>query len=676
MPSQPCWSFTSLDLTLRDPCRQDLDDCRCGESLHEPSLTHGSSVVQNKNPFVDEHALRDSGCDQDVISTMQREIQTHMIHSKVSLPASDDGLPDSVPSRHTLSANSLGPINPHLHAAPFSAGSRRRPPPLPLSPRSTASQETLSNPFRVSIPGHGADLVTPRESPQRQTTLVDAAVDGRSETASIHSAGAPIRAGREGQRAAGALKNLSVRLPNAHAVRTRSSVSGQTQPFPLLSPVLAQASERRAIDAKENQNHERPRQGTQIFKQRTCLPTHIWRSKSNWVDPFLKAVFVISIITLTAAVVTGVKDAKVDVLEASTVIAGIIGFVGSAASVLCAWVISLGRRCPKDMNDISIQNEKQDRVSQYSREMRPRLELLSVASGQGRQKTEDVERSPRFKQQNPISHHPLAIPLQGQHPTNGAEANKLGVKLSIPQNAHSSSSGIPLPFSDVLPGPSSRRHSAPSSHSEAEKSYRELLEWRLASRDIWDVLDEAAQVDEVYGEQQSPDSTPRNEPQRHIAHGITDKPLRTGRTESQILLTRKNGTSTQQSIISKATRSPSSIPSVFLRATATSPHHQTHSRVGDSESSFSSYLTLSLTSSSELSTDQLSAISASHPSPVHQQTDESTSDASVANSDTSAMRELRTMRSVQKVRLWQKFMLDGVEHLLEVAGWEQGQGRD
>ncbi|KAL8786930.1 MAG: hypothetical protein Q9195_008009 [Heterodermia aff. obscurata] len=633
---------------------------------------YGSSDVQNKNPFVDEYALRDSGYDQDVISTMQGDAKTTMIDRSLSLPVSDDGLPDSVPSRHTLSASSSGSISRHVHAAPLSAGSRHRPPPLPLSPRSITSLQTLSNPLQVFISGHGADLVTPRASPQRQTTFVDAAVGDSSETASIHSAGGPIRASRESQRAAVAPKKVSVKPPSAYTARTRSSVSGQTQPFPLLSPALAEANGRRALDEKEDQNHEKSNHGSHMLKQRTHRPTDTWRLKSNWIDLSLKAVFVIGVITLTAAVVAGVKDAKFNVLEASTVIAGIIGFVGSAASILCAWAISIGRRCHKGVNLLSVPNEKQDRVSPYSKEMRPKMEHLSVASGKGRRKTEDVERSPRFEQQNPINY--LAFSLQGQHPSNSAQANKFGSNLSIPQTAHSSSVGTPLPSFDALPVPSSRRHSAPSSQSEADKSYREILELRLASRDIWEVLDEAANVDEVYGSQPNLDGVPHNESQRYIAHGISEKSVQNRQTESQTLRTRNNGFSKQQSVTSTATRSPSSLPSVFLRAKVSSPHQHTLSLFGKSEPFFSSYPPLSLTSSSKPSIDQTSPTSLAHPSPVYQQSSERTSATSVAYSDTSSLRELKTMRSVEKVRLWQKFMLDGVEHLWEVKGWERGQG--
>ena len=690
MPSPLYSSFTDLDHTLRDLCGENLNACRSGGLLRKLSLTHGSTEVQSKNPFVDEYALRDSGYDQDGISTMQRDVRTTMIHGSVGLPVSDDGLPNSVPSRHTRSANSLRPINRHVHAAPFSAGSRHRPPPLPLSPRSATSQRTLSNPFQVSIPGHGVDLVTPRASPQRQTMFVDATVGDRSETACINSAGEPAQIIRESQCSAGAPKTLSMKIPNAYAARTRtrSSVSGQKQPFPLLSPVLAQASERRTLNEKENQNHERSKHGTQIIKQRTCLPTDICRSKSNRIDQSLKVVFVICIITLTAAVVTGVKDAKVHLLEASTVIAGIIGFVGSAASVLCVWAISIGCRHHKDMKEVhpeehanqeeadSVRNEKQDRASQYSKEMQPKLVRLGMTSGKGKQRTEDVERSPRFKLKSPMHLPPFASPLQGQHPLNGAQANKFGFHLSIPHTAHSSLSGIPPPSSNALPAPSSRRHSAPSSRSEADKNYRELLELRLASRDIWEVLDEAAQVDEaaeideIYEEQQSPDSGLRNEPQRHIACEITARSAPARRDGSQTLHTTNNGTVTQQPTIPAVTRSPSSIPSVFLRTTTRSPQHHTHSPLDKSTPSFSSYPPLSRTSSSETSIDQISATSLAHPSPVYQRSDTEKSADSVAYSDTSALRELRTMRSVQKVRLWQKFMLDGVEHLREVARWE------
>ena len=690
MASPPHSSFTNPDRTLRDLCGKDLNACRSGKSLRKPSLTHGSSEVQNKNPFVDEYALRDSGYDQDVINTMQRVVRTTMVHRSVSLPVSDDGLPNSVPSRHTFSSSSLGSVDRHVHAAPVSAGSRHRPPPLPLSPRSTTSQRTLSNPFQVSIPGHGADLVTPRASPQRQTLFVDTTVGDRSEIASIHSAGEPAQITRESQCSAGAPKTLSMELPNAYAARTRtrSSVSGQKQPFPLLSPVLAQANERRALNEKENRNHERSKHVTQIIKQRTCLPMDICRSKSNWIDPSLKVVFVICIIMLTAAVVTGVKDAKFHVLEASTVIAGIIGFVGSAASALCVWAISIGCRYHKDVNELhpeehvnqqeaaSVRNEKQDSASQYSKEMQPKLVRLGVTSAKGKQRTEDVERSPRFKAKSPIHLPPFASPLQGQHPANGAQTNKFGFHLSIPQTARSSLSGIPSPSSDALHAPSSRRHSAPSSRSEADKSYRELLELRLASRDIWEVLDEAAQIDEaaeideVYDERQSPDSGLRNEPPKHIAHVVTEKSPQNRQTESQTLHTTNNGTVTQQTIIPAATRSASSIPSVFLRTTTRSPHHHTHSPLDKSSPSFSSYPPLSLTGSSDPSIDPISPTSPAHPSPVYQQSDMEKSADSVAYSDTSALRELRTMRSVQKVRLWQKFMLDGVEHLREVARWE------
>lgn len=684
MPSQSYSSFTNLDLTLRDLCAQDLDACQFGQSPRKSPLTHGSSEVQNKNPFVDEYALRDSGYDQDVITTTERDSRATMIHRSSSLPVSDDGLPDSVPSRHTLSASSSGRINRNFHAASFSADSRRRPPPLSLGPRKITSQQPLSSPFQASIPGYGEDLVTPRVSPQRQTTLVDAAVDDRSEAASIYCAGEPGQIIRESQRATGAPKRLSVKLPNGYAARTMSYVRGQKEPFPLLSPVLAQASERSAIDEKGNQSHETFKRGPQIIKQRKCLGRDIWRNKCNWIEPLLKVIFVISIITLTAAVVTGVKDAKVDVLEASTVIAGIIGFVGSTASVLCVWAISIGRRYHNDVDELhpeedtnleeitQVLSEKQDRVSQYSEQTRPYLRHLSIASGKRKEWTEDVERTPRFKQKNPIDHRRLASSLQGQRPTNSAQASEFGSRLPVPQPTHSSSSVTPLPSSEALPATSTRRHSAPTTQSEADNDYRVLLELRLASRDIWEVLDEAAGIDEVYGDQQSPDRASRDEPQRHIAHGTTDKPPQTRQTDGEILHSRHTDTSAQQSIISAASCSPSSIPSVFLPGTAYSPHHVTHSPVGKSEPSFSSYPPLSRTSSSEPSIDPKSPTPLAHPSPVYQQPDVGTSAASVAYSDTSALRELRTMRSVQKVRLWQKYMLDGVEHLLEVAGWEHG----
>ena len=689
MPSQPSSSFANLDLTSRGLCGGVLDACRSGDSLHKPSLTHDSSEVQNKNPFVDEYALRDSGIEQNIIGTTQKDIKTTMISRSLSLPFSDDGLPDSIPSRHTVSVNSPGSSN--RHAAPFSAGSRRRPPPLPLSPRSITSQRTLSNPFQMSIPAHGADLVTPRESPQRQTTFVDAAVGDRSETASIHSAGEPTKFIRENQRSAGTPKLVPTKLPNDNAVRTRtrtrSSVSGQKQPFPLLSPILGQASEWSALAGKEkeNQSHERIMRGTQMIKQMSCLRTGKWGSKRDWIDPSLKVVFMISVITLTAALVAGVKDAKVNVLEASTVIAGIIGIVGCAASVLCAWAISIGRQRRNNVNElhpkedicpeenIRAVNEKQDKVSQYSKQIRPNLGHFSMASGKRKQKTEDVERSPRFKPKYPIDFPLFAFPLQGQRPVNSAQASEFGHRLSIPQPTHSSSSGIPPPSSEALPAASTRRHSAPSSRSEADKSYRELLELRLANRDIWDVLDEAAGIDEVYWEQQTPNSAPRNQPQMQTAHGITDKLPQALQIKSQILHTRNNDTCTRQPIISVPTRSPSSVPSIFLRKAATSPNHQTRSPSGQSELS-SSYLPLSQMGSLEPSIDQKLPTSVAHPSPVYQQSDEGMSADSIAKSDTSALMELRTMRSVQKVRLWQKFMLDGVEHIREVEMWEHGKG--
>ena len=325
MPPQPYSPFANLDLTLRDLCGEEVDACRFGELLRKPSLTHGSSEVQHKNPFVDEYALRDSGCDQNVITTTERDTKTTMILRSLGLPVSDDGLPDSVPSRHTLSDNSSRPVSRHVRPAPFSAESRHRPPPLPLSPRNITTQQPISSSFQGSVSGFGEDLVTPRASPQRQTTFVDSAVGDRSEVASIHGADEHAQIISESERAVGAPKRLSVKLANGHAGRSMSYVRGQKQPFPLFSPVLAQASEPSALDEKDNQNHERFKRGPQIIKQRKCLRTDLRRRKSKWIEPSLKAVFIISIITLTAAVVAGVKDAKVDVLEASTVIAGIIG---------------------------------------------------------------------------------------------------------------------------------------------------------------------------------------------------------------------------------------------------------------------------------------------------------------------------------------------------------------
>ena len=320
-------------------------------------------------------------------------------------------------------------------------------------------------------------------------------------------------------------------------------------------------------------------------------------------------------------------------------------------------------------------NEKKERASQFSNQIRPNLGHFSVASGNRKQRTEDVERSPRFEQKNPIDHRPFASSLQGQHPTNGAQASEFGLRLSISRPTNSSSSGIPIPSSEALPATPSRRHSAPISQSEVDNDYRELLESRLASRDIWEVLDEAAAVDELYDEQHSPDSAPRNELQKHTAHGTTDKSPEPRQTEGQILPTRKLGTSMQQSILAAA-RSASSLPSVLPPGTAHSPRNHTQSPFGQSVPSFPFYPPLSLSTSSEPSIDQIPPTSAAHLSPVYQQPEVERSAASVAYSDTSALRELRTMRSVQKVRLWQKFMLDGVQHIREVVGWERGQSSD
>ena len=687
MPPQPYSPSANLDLTLRDLRGEDVDACRFGELVRKPSLTHGSSEVQHKNPFVDEYALHESGYDQDVIITTERDTKTTMILRSLGLPVTDDGLPDSVPSRHTLSDNSSRPISRRIRAAPFSADSRHRPPPLPLSPRNITTQQPLSSPFQGFIPGYGEDLVTPRASPQRQTTFVDAAVGDRSEAASIHGAGEHAQIIGESERAVGAPKRLSVKSPNGYAGRSMSYVRGQKQPFPLLSPVLAQASEPSALDEKQNQSHERFKRGPQIIKQRKCVRMKLWRKKSKWIGPSLKAIFVISIITLTAAVVTGVKDAKVDVLEAGTVIAGIIGFVGSTASVLCAWAISRGSRYDKKVNKLypeedvnpeeitHASNEKKERASQFSKQIRPNLGHFSVASGERKQWTEDVERSPRFEQTNPINDQPLASLLLGQHLTNGAHASEFGLRLSIPIPTHSSSSGIPIPSSEALPATPSRRHSEPTLQSQVDHDYRELLESRLASRDIWDVLDEAAAIDEVYGEQHSPDGAPRNELQKHTAQGTTDKSPEPRQTEGQILPTRNLGTSMQQSILA-TTRSPSSIPSVLPPGTAHSLRNHTQSPFGQIVPSFPSYPPLSLSTSSEPSIDQIQPASPTHPAPVYQQPEVERSADSVAYSDTSALREVRTMRSVQKVRLWQKFMLDGVEHLREVVGWERGQSSD
>ena len=291
-------------------CHKDDYGCHCGGTYHATHISMPPARGQ-QDPFADEYALRDS------------LNEAAFAYRRLSRPnTSDDNLPSSVPSRYTVSARpSREPL------------SRVRQTPLSSRPRSTSLPDRVLMPYQSRY--DGMDGTTSRDSPKRQTIVVENNTNPRSEMASMHGGEASAQP-TENHTRIPETGSPSAGLTNSYAAAKRSSVRKQTKHYPLLSPFLTWEQGFPAT----SQNKEASTVRGRIYKasQYPVIEKLLAVTHSKILILLLFTVFQLGGIMIAVAITLGVKD-QPRKIRASTVIVGVLGAAGLGSPILCAWAL-------------------------------------------------------------------------------------------------------------------------------------------------------------------------------------------------------------------------------------------------------------------------------------------------------------------------------------------------
>ena len=430
-----------------------------------PPLSNEKTMAQGelRLPFSDENAI---------------------VYDELRPSISDDGLPDSPPSRHTLSAQSSALDRLLLVPSPL-AIPRGRPSAMPLAVPSNSGPPTLlERSHEPAILRFQEGLLTPRDSSRMQTRIVNAPGNHISAAASIHDAGEPVRVAGEA-----ALRRPSATPPKNNVGQARASVTSQKAPFPFLSPETAR--EQGAVLEHGQSGLRYPNDQT---KPKTrAIMIFIWRNKTRIAIAVI-VLFHISLITMAAAATIAIQDSKNHVLKASSVIAGVLGAASYITSVLCGWALWLDCRREQSQNineDVEagkaskneprVLSEKENGNGSNQRAYQPQQVsgYSSPASGNTIPRPKDAVRGPYRMQDGWIS-YPTPVSLMP-----GEDSLQPRIYLTTPQSSLPPTTGITLPSSSGFPDSafSDLTDLEATPRREDSRIYRERLESRLRERE-------------------------------------------------------------------------------------------------------------------------------------------------------------------------------------------------
>ncbi|KAG6995818.1 hypothetical protein G7Y79_00041g077700 [Physcia stellaris] len=468
----------------------------------------GLGLIQN--PFDDENALRGFEHLEIAVEKGQRNVtaprkqrqplsndktmlqgnlrvplsENTNLHQELTPPTSDDGLPDSPPSRHTLSAQSSALDRLLLVPSPLAIPRGR---PLAMSLAVPSDSRLLERSHEPAVLCFQEGLLAPRDSSRMHTTFVNEPGSHISATASIHDAGEPVRGA-----GVAALRRPSDTLPKNNVGQARASVTSQKAPFPLLSP--ERAREQGAV-LKHGQSGSR-HPNDKVKPKTRALIIFIWRNKTRIVVAII-VVFHISLITMAAAATIAIQDSRHHVLKASSVIAGVLGAASYIASVLCGWALSLDcRREQKQNVDEDVEAGKSAKSeprelsekgagngsSQQTNQPQQASGYSSPASGSTFPRPKDAVRGPYRMQDGWINYPTPASHMEGEDSLQPRRNLPNGIYLTTPQSSQPPSTGITFPSSSGFPiSAFSDLDSTP--RREDSGMYRERLESRLRQRE-------------------------------------------------------------------------------------------------------------------------------------------------------------------------------------------------
>lgn len=482
-------------------CNQDGYGCHCGTTFHQPSLLppplpYAPEQRHRKDdPFDDGHALPDSPIQQDTHHVTNRDIAAPGIGG-IPCGDSSDGLPSSIPSRHTKTISGPSSRRPSQERDQipfrFQDNMRARPAPLHLAPPSNQhhiyenSASITVDPFFRSLLASPAS--TAKQSPKRKLTIIDPSVYRRSQMALVDSAGQPLRK-VESNRRVREINRLSVGSPAGQ--KARRAVTGQKQPFPLLSPVLVDEKPRTATQhgdrfgARDPEQH--PSKEEHGVKSRIQNLLSSLQRSPHKLMALIVLLFQLCLMTSTTTIVIWIEDVKYKhVLNARIVAITIIAIAGCCTCVLagCAqWLRQRQKTLATETKAESLsQRSRKNTEQSWNEKARSRDGKALTDSGPGmdrkitgmksdkpsRSRIEDLERSPRFAHRHILS---------DQDSLSSASRNQRQEHKSTPQGSRpelkqQSSANSALPSSNVLP-----------SRPTSDGSYRAQLESRLLSRE-------------------------------------------------------------------------------------------------------------------------------------------------------------------------------------------------
>lgn len=500
---------------------------------------HPLTQFQIQNPFDDENALRGFEHLEIAVEKGQRNTtaprkqrpplsndktmvqgnlraplsENTILHQDLTPPISDDGLPDSPPSRHTLSAQSSALDRLLLVPSPLDIPRGR---PLAMSLAVPSDSRLLERSHEPGILRFQEGLLTPRDSSRRHMTFVNEPGSHISATASIHDAGEPARGAGEA-----ALRRPSDTLPKDHVGQARASVTSQIAPFPLLSP--ERVREQGAVLEHGQSGSRHP--NDKMKPQTSALIIFIWRNKTRIVIAVI-VVFHISLITMAAAATIAIQDSRHHVLKASSVIAGVLGAASYIASVLCGWALWLDCRREQKQNigeDVEAGKDSKSEPrelsekeignwsSQQANQLQQGSGYSSPASGSTIPRPKDAVRGPYRMQDGWISYPTPASHIEGEDRFQSRKNLPNGIYLTTPQSTQPPSTGITFPSSSGFPiSAFSDLEATP--RREGSGMYRARLESRLREREYSGETRQLEGFDNRDAEQEK-------RPNEDIAHG-------------------------------------------------------------------------------------------------------------------------------------------------------------